>query len=347
MTRHVIRGGGRCRYAAVALAATLALGMSACGSEAQSAADAENPLEGELITVVVGFSPGGGFDTYARTFAPYLAEELGADVTVENVPGAGGLLALKQVMAAEPDGTTLYLMDGNGISGSVVAGAEGADFSLEDLAYIGRVADYTEVVAAGTDTGYTSFNDVLENSSEFRWGGDGPGGSMYVGPNVLMGIFGKRPNITPGYDGSSSVQAALAAGEVDGSFVAEEQQQPFVESGDAKPLLIMGAERSKMFPDVPTILEMNLNGEQESVARAYFSLVDLGRVLVTSAGTPDAELEALRDGVAAMLKNPKLIRDFKKKALPIGYMGPDGLSETVDKIQNVPEPFVEILKRGY
>jgi tripartite-type tricarboxylate transporter receptor subunit TctC len=335
--------------ALLALVTAMALALNSCGWGSQSSDESsgENPLEGESITVVVGFDPGGGFDTYARTFAPYLGEALGANVTVENVPGAGGLLALKQVLAAEPDGTTLYLMDGNGISGSVLAGAEEVDFSLDDIGYIGRVADYTEVVGAGTDSGYESFEEALNNSSDFRWGADGPGGSMYLGPNVLMGMFDKRPNIITGYDGSSAVQAAVVAGEADASFVAEEQQEPFVESGDIDPLLIMGEKPSEKFPDTPTVLDMDLNEEQEAIAQAYFSMVELGRVLVTSPDVPDNVMNELRDAVAEMLENPDLVAEFEKKALPINYLDAEGLEETVNEIQNSPDSYVELVKRGY
>ncbi len=155
------------RSALLVLTSTLALTLAACGDDEpgeaagddstdaeESAGDEESAgededsggedaaaaLEGELITVVTGTSPGGGYDTYARMVAPFLADEFGAESTVENETGAGGLLMLNNLWTSEPDGTRIAIMNGSGTVGSINDGAEGIDFEIQEISFHGRIA---------------------------------------------------------------------------------------------------------------------------------------------------------------------------------------------------------------
>src|SRR5680860_1087791 len=154
-------------------------------TEAAAATDAPNPLAGETITFVVGVGPGGGYDAYARLLAPFLGEQLDADVIVQNTPGAGGLLALNELLAAEADGTCIMLANGSGVGGSALAEAEGVQFELDELAYVGRVYAGDKVVVTGTGSSYQTVQDLTGTGEPFTFGSSGPGASTYVEPTVL------------------------------------------------------------------------------------------------------------------------------------------------------------------
>src|SRR3712207_6181171 len=128
---------------ALGLGAGVLTGCSSDSGTAAAAAAGEgdcSSLEGETISLVVPYEPGGGYDAYTRLVAPYLEEQTGATIAVENQPGAGGLLALNDLLTEDADGTHLAIMNGVGAGGSSIAGAEGAGFALDDFTYIGRVA---------------------------------------------------------------------------------------------------------------------------------------------------------------------------------------------------------------
>src|SRR5690606_31446550 len=133
-------------------------------------------LEGETITLVVPFSPGGGFDTAARIVADPLGAELNAQVIVENRPGAGGLLAINRLVSGPADGSQIAIMNGTGAAASVLGEAEGASFALTDLAYIGRVATEDTVLVRAPDGVHRAWEDVLA-AQDFRFGPTGPGGA--------------------------------------------------------------------------------------------------------------------------------------------------------------------------
>ena len=100
------------------LSGLLALGLTL--SVSARAQDAAAFYKGKTVHFVVGLGVGGGFDAYARMIAPYLGQELGANVVVDNLPGAGGLLALNQIYTGQADGLRLLGSDGKVIERSLI-----------------------------------------------------------------------------------------------------------------------------------------------------------------------------------------------------------------------------------
>src|SRR5690349_18259055 len=93
----------------IATASLLAFGLMSAQAQ-----QADNDYVGKTIRFIVGFGPGGGYDSYARMLAPYLAKYSGASVIVENRPGAGGVIALNGLYTAAPDGLSIMIVNGTG-----------------------------------------------------------------------------------------------------------------------------------------------------------------------------------------------------------------------------------------
>src|SRR4051812_24286354 len=85
---------------------------------------------GKTVRMIVGSGVGGGYDVFSRLIAPYLSKTLGAQVIVENVPGAGGLLALNKLYVAPPDGLQISLSQGTMAAVAQLTGDQAARFDL-------------------------------------------------------------------------------------------------------------------------------------------------------------------------------------------------------------------------
>lgn len=315
-------------------------------SSDDQAAD-ENPLEGEDITLTVGVSPGGGYDAYARLLAPELEERVDANVTVNNEPGAGGLVALNNLLASEADGTQIMLINGPGIGGSSLVGAEGADFALDELTYVGRVSDAPRMVAAGADSGYESMED-LEGGDPFVIGATGPGASTYVEPLVLFETMGWPYELVTGYDGSTETVAGMVAGEVDGVMLDADTVGPTVKDGDANALFLMAVkEPLEDFPDVPTLGEQDLDEETQKLADAAEALAFMGRTLIVHPDTDPEVADFIHDTFQDILTDPKFQEEAESQGRPVGYADQDEVNELVQTLMNAPERFKEILEGGY
>lgn len=350
------------RRARVALAAFSAVTLlaAACAEEPDDGAEAggdgeetgeelpdENPLEGEDITLIVGTSPGGGYDAYARMLAPELAERLSANVVVSNEPGAGGLVALNNLLASPPDGTQIMLINGPGIGGSSLVGAEGADFALDELTYVGRVSDAPRMVASGIDSGFETIEDVA-NADNFTIGATGPGASTYVEPLVLFEIMGWPYELITGYDGSTETIAGMIAGEVDGVMLDVDTVGPTVQDGDAHALFMMAVnEPVEGFEDVPTLGEQDLTEEQQQLADAAEALAFMGRTLVVHPDTEPELANLIHETFREILTDPEFEEEAESQGRPLGYADQEQVGELVQTLLNAPDRFYEILESGY
>lgn len=354
------------RIAAGALA--LALVVAACGSDdpppaddpAPSEPDAEAPeadepeddapaeggisLAGEEITAVVGYSPGGGYDTYMRLFVPYLAEELDATIVVLNQPGAGSLIATNVLLNAPPDGLRFKILNGIGVGAASLGGSEGADFAMTDFTYLGRITAQPRVLVVAADSRYETFQDILDDWENFRAGSTGAGSSDFTDLQVIRDVFGTPFEIISGFDGSAENALALQRGDTDGMTGDIDGRLISIDAGDERPVLVIGAERDPAFPDVPTILEFDLDGEALDLAQAYVDFLELGRPFIAPAGMDPELTEFLREAFWAALNNPDMLAESEELGFPVRALDGAQTQELVTNIEaNAPEVFRELM----
>ena len=95
--------------------------------------------KGKTVRLVVGYGPGGGYDVYARLIAPAIGRALGATVIVENQPGAGGMVALNRMYAAQPDGLSFMIVNGTGAGLSQLMELSGVRYDLSKVGHLGKI----------------------------------------------------------------------------------------------------------------------------------------------------------------------------------------------------------------
>jgi tripartite-type tricarboxylate transporter receptor subunit TctC len=351
------------KWSLAAAVAAGALVLTACGGgESDTAAPASgddtetadetsdeqeldgDALAGETITFIVGVSPGGGFDSYARMIAPFLAEELGASVVVENQPGAGGLVSLNNLYTAAPDGTTMAMVNGSGTGGNVLAGAEGMHFELDEFSTLGRVAGEPKVLVAATGSGYEAMEDLLADPDGFRYGTTGPGGSTHTDAQLLTASLGIPGELVSGFDGSEEIGLALAAGELQGTIGTLDSHVPDFDAGDQVPLAMIADEPHEDFPDVPTVIEYVDDEDREVIARTHIAVIELGRALFAPPELPDEILTTLRQAVENVLTSEEFLAEAESQSRPIGYLSGPELDQLIDTVVNAPDEVFEALQ---
>ena len=305
-------------------------------------------LEGETIEFVVPYEAGGGYDQYARIVAPFLAECLGADAIVLNEPGAGGLLATNNTAVAEPDGTRIQLVNTPGTITAQIAGAEGVQFDVTELSWLGRVAAEPDVVAVAPDSDFQTFQDLIDAERPVRFAASGPGGSSYMLPTVLAPVYGFPLEIVTGFAGSGEIQAAVTRGDADAMVVVLDAAAPLFEAGELMPLVLIGAEEGESGSDVPTVAEFPAVGETEQqVLDAYGSLVQTGRSVVAPPGLPEDVLTALREGLQCALENEELGSQAETAGRPLDPLPGAETAELVESVLNAPEAFQELVRESF
>jgi tripartite-type tricarboxylate transporter receptor subunit TctC len=350
----------RSKPVAYVAAALVALLTASCAG-ADSDTNAEDPAEagesvdldaaaefyeGETLTLVVPFSPGGGYDSYARMLAPYIEEEIGANVVVENLEGAGGLLAINQLLTDRSEGLRVAIMNAVGVGGAAIAEAEGPAFELDELAYIARIGQEPHLVVVGAQTPYETFEDIA-SAPDFRFGSTGPGAADFVNSNVLVEVFALDAEIITGFEGSSENELAVTRGDVDGMTGDFDSRIGAVEDGDHRPILLIGEDRRDEVPDTPAVLELDLTDEQRAVVEAHLALLAMGRPIVASPTIPADHLEFLRQAFDRVMNNSDLIAEADTQGRPLNYLPGHEMDDLVQDLLDAPDAYRQTLAIAY
>ena len=251
------------------------------------------------IKVLVGYAPGGAVDLVARTLGQSLSTSMGQPVVIENKPGAGTNIAVKQLIDSPPDGYTLM----------VAANALAANMSLykpqpfdidKDITPIAMIGRVPVVIATSADSKYQKLSDLIKgakaNPDFITYGTPGNGAT----PHMAMKFFEQAAGISlkhVPYKGGSPAITDLIGGQLDLVAVNMLEVAPHVKSGKLKIVAVMSSKRSPLFPDVPTVAESGFPGFEASV---WYSLI-------APAKTPAAIVKILHTQVEKALQSKEMI----------------------------------------
>jgi len=309
---------------------------------------APSPLEGETIEFVVPYEAGGGYDQYARILAPFLADCVGAEVIVVNEPGAGGLLATNNTAIAPPDGTRIQLLNTPGAIAAQLSQAEGVQFDLTEMSWLGRVAAEPDVVAVGPESEFETFQDLTEAERPVRFAATGPGGTSYLLPTVLAPVYDFELDIVTGFAGSGEMQAAVTRGDTDALTMVLDAAAASFEAGDLRPLVLVGAEDGES-GDVPTVADFPPVGETEQqVLDSYVALVQTARSVAAPPGLSEDILASLREGLECAFADDALQAQAEAAGRPLDPLPGDETAELVESVLlNSPEAFRELVRQSF
>jgi len=321
------------------LSGLVALGLTLSMSVSARAQDAAAFYKGKTVHFVVGLGVGGGFDAYARMIAPYLGQELGANVVVENQPGAGGLLALNQTYVATAEGLRLLIVNGTPAGLGQLIEQDNIRYDLAKFDHLGVISAYPWIWVASKQSGVKSIADALQPRRKIRWGGTGPSDGPADGAAITCEALKLECQTILGYRSSGEITLAMERGELDSLYISDSSAANFTLAGQVIPVASMARVRSALLPNVPTVYEQaKLTPDQEWWFDFRANLNDLGRILVTSPGTPPERLAFLREAVRRTLTNPALIAEGEKSQRFVAYQAPEKAVEITRKVLTAVTP---------
>jgi tripartite-type tricarboxylate transporter receptor subunit TctC len=286
-------------------------------------------FKGKTLTLVIGYTPGGGYDTYARVLARHYGKLIPGQptVVVQNMPGAGSMLAANHIYSrAAADGTVLGMFSSQAAIEPLLGNAE-AKYDPVKFAWIGSMAQ--EVVFCGlwqNPGAPTSFDELM--TKEVIFGTTAPAGITYQHPAIMKNVIGAKIRLIPGYPGTREITLAMQKGEVNamcGLFASSIKAQfnDDVASGKLKLVIQMGPKRSEEFGKIPSVYDYAKTAEQRAVLDIHFKQLLLSRPLAGPPAIPAERLKALRDAFAATLKDPEFLAEAERSGLEIDLASPE------------------------
>jgi tripartite-type tricarboxylate transporter receptor subunit TctC len=279
-------------------AAVAAMGILALGSAAASA----QTYPTRSITMVVPFAAGGPTDTVTRLVAESMSRDLGQQVIVENVGGAGGTLGAARVAKADPDGYTL-LLHHIGMATSATLYRKLPYNTLEAFDYVGLVTDVPMVIVSKPDFEPKDLKGLIEyvkaNKDKVTYANAGIGAASHLCGMMFMSAI-ETPLTTVPYKGTGPALTDLMGGQVD--FMCDQTTNTTnqIKSGKIKAYASATTKRLDVLPDVPTAAEQGLKDFQVGIWHAIYA----------PKGTPADVTKRLSASLQKALKDENVVKQF-------------------------------------
>lgn len=315
-----------------------------------SAAGAESFYQRKTITIIVGFTPGGGYDVYARILARYLPDHVPGHPTVivQNQPGAGSLLAARSVVATQPkDGTVIVSFNAGLITQSIVQ-PEIVNLDLAKYAWIGAPTPDFRVCYGFGSNGVRSWSDMMSRS-QFALGSEGKGSGDYINARTLQDVFGAPIKVVLGFPGSADARLAIERGELDGGCGALSSiPVDWIRGAKAFPFVRFTATSPPEMPKSAAFIDDFATTKSQTDLLDLLDAVDeVGRPFAISAEVPGDRIALLRSAFDATMRDPAFVSEAQKQQLPIYPLTGQQVEKIVTGISLVPSDIVARARKIY
>lgn len=328
--------------AVATLTLTFALPMAA---QAQSV---EDFYKNKNIDLVIGYTPGGGYDTYARLMARHLGRFIPGkpNIVPRNLPGAGSLVAAAFVYNVAPkDGTVLATVD-QSIALQQAMNEPQIKFDSGKFIWIGNPAMENNTVVTWHTSGVKTIDDAKKKVVAMGSTGSIGTSTQYIlSMNALVGTQFKA---VVGYPGGNDVNFAMERGEVQGrgsnswgSWKAT--RADWLRDKKINILAQIGLRKATDLPDVPLLMDLTDNADDKAALKLLSAPTAVGRPLFTTPGVPAERIKALRSAFDQMIKDEQFRADAEKGGMELDPLSGEELQKVVEDILATPKPIVDRL----
>ena len=314
--------------------------------------------KGKRMHMLVGSSPGGGYDTYARLITRHMGRYIPGHPRwiVKNMPGAGGIIVTNFLANVAPqDGSVIAMIQRN-LALVQIMGAKGPRFKAQKLNWIGSLANEAGVCALDKRTGVTSFEEMFTKS--VTMGGTGPN-DLEIQPAMMNNLLGTRFQLVKGYPSTPPVHLAIQRGEIDGvcqswssfkviagKYYTDGNMIPIIQHG-LKPhpeLTKLGVPMTRDFITKDRVQPGFTVGQVRRLFSLLYAAKTMGRPFAMGPGVPAARVKAIRTAFNAVAKDPKFLADAKKQRREVELVTGEEIQEIVNKMAATPKADLKLLE---
>jgi len=311
-------------------------------------AAAQDFYRGKTITIMVGFSPGGGFDINARVLARHLGRHIPGNpaVVVQNMPGAGTITSVHYLdLVAPKDGTVLDIFNFGNIGESRL-NPDKVKVDFRKFNWIGSISQDLSVCYVWHGFGVKTLAE-LKAKPKVHMGLTGMGTSSDTNQRILKNVFGVKVQQVAGYPGSAEQRIAIERGELEGDCGAWSSiPVEWVEGNKIVPVIRSAPVTAPdMPPDVPYSVDIAPSERDAQVLRMLLASAQVGRPFIASQAVPPERVRILRDAFNATMQDPQFIAEAQKLRLPISPKTGEEALQVVESIYATAEDIVAAARK--
>src|ERR1700730_11334008 len=306
-------------------------------------ARADDFYKGKLFTIVVGFSPAGGYDNYARVLSRYIGNHIPGNPTVivQNMPGGRSLTSVRYLnLTAPKDGTVMTIFNPGLVTQSIVQ-PERVNLDFRKYAWVGVVTPDFRVCYGFGPKGVTSWDDMMHRQ-EFHLGSTGKGSGNYINGATLREVFHAPVKQVLGFPGSAEQRLAIERGELDGDC-GSYSSVPLEWSKDGQVHAFVRCTRKRvdeLTESAAYIGTFAKGDEQQKLLNLHNGGDEVGRPFIMSKEVPADRLAVIRKAFDDTMKDPGFVAEMEKQQLPVHPSRGEEAQNIVNELVDAPPAII-------
>jgi tripartite-type tricarboxylate transporter receptor subunit TctC len=311
----------------------------------------EDFYRGKNIDLAIGYSPGGGYDLYARMVAQFMGKHIPGNPNVipRNMPGAGSRTAVAWIANIAPkDGTALATADQSLSIAQAMGDKALTDMKIDTakLIYIGNPSADNNTTSMWHTSKVKTIQDAMKIEAPMGATG-GSTSSQY--PRAMNALIGTKFKIILGYPGGNDINLAMERGEVEGrgsnAWASWKSTRPdWIKDKKISIIVQIGLTKAPDLPDVPLLMDLAKNADDKAVLKLLSAPTTIGRPLFTSPGVPEERVKALRAAFDATMKDPEFLAEAQKRNFDINPVSGEEMQKIVTDIVATPRAIADRLQ---
>jgi tripartite-type tricarboxylate transporter receptor subunit TctC len=318
-------------------AALLVLGGLAC------AAGVEDFYRGRNVTMVIGYSVGGGYDAYARLLGRYFGKHIPGNPAIvpEQMTGAGSLRSANFIYSvAAKDGSVFGTFSRSmGISPLV----DKAEFDSRKFTWLGSVTDDNTICVTWNTSPIKNWDDFVNKPSKF--GGEGAGSDPDIWTLLYKNVFGARARLVSGYPGTNDTVLAMERGEIDGlcgiSWSTIKTRHPEWLTSHSVNIIVQAAlKQEPEISSVPLATELTKTPEQLQIIKLLLVSQAMARPFAAPPGIPEDRKAALLSAFDATMKDADFLAEAHKLNFDVRPVSATAIDAMLAEVYQTPKDVI-------
>jgi tripartite-type tricarboxylate transporter receptor subunit TctC len=279
------------------------------------AAGVEDFYKSRNVTLVIGYSVGGGYDAYGRLLGRYIGKHIPGNPSIvpEQMTGAGSLRSANFIYSvAAKDGSVFGTFSRSmGISPLV----DKAEFDSRKFTWLGSVTDDNTICVTWNTSAVKTWDDFLAKPSKF--GGEGAGADPDIWTLLYKNVFGAKAQLVSGYPGTNDTVLAMERGEIDGlcgiSWSTIKTRHPEWLTGHAVNIIVQAAlKKEPEIASVPLATDLVKSPEQLQIVKLLLVSQAMARPFAAPPDIPADRKAALIAAFDATMKDADFLAEAQK-----------------------------------
>jgi tripartite-type tricarboxylate transporter receptor subunit TctC len=309
-------------------------------------AEAEEFYKGKTISLIIGYSVGGGYDLYGRLLARHMGKYIPGRPTIvpQNLTGAGSLRAASFIFSAAPKDGTVFGTFGRTIATTPLLMPANAQFDATKLTWLGSITNEVSTCVTWHTSPVKNWRDSLER--QVAMGGEGTGADPDVYTLLYKNVFGAKWKLVTGYHGTNDTMLAMERGEVDGLCglswsTLKSRHLAWFNDKMINVIIQAALKKQPELAEVPLALDLTKDPEQIAILKLFLTSQEMARPFAAPPDIPLDRKAALISAFERTMQDPEFLAEAQKLNMDVNPLDSKKMDGLLAELYATPKHVVE------